>query len=95
MDTDQLLLPPQCLVPFVHHLRDETGSPCDKSEASSAQPTYRPPSPALLERLSANQCSSFLPTWNRLPPHMREITFDLHGPGWTPAVITQLGEVLA
>ena len=26
---------------------------------------------------------------------MREITFDLHGPGWTPTIILQLGEVLA
>ena len=26
---------------------------------------------------------------------MREIAFNLHGPGWTSAVITQLGEVLA
>ena len=26
---------------------------------------------------------------------MREITFDLHGPDWIPAIIFQLGEVLA
>ena len=26
---------------------------------------------------------------------MREITFDLRGPGWTQAIILQLGEVLA
>ena len=47
----------------------------------------------LLDRLSADQRSSFLQIWNRLPCHMRKISFDLHGPGWTPAVIIQLGEV--
>ena len=26
---------------------------------------------------------------------MRKISFDLHGPGWAPAIILQLGEVLA
>ena len=80
-DADQLLPPLQYLDPFVHHLRDETVPPCDESEASLAQPTYRSPSPTLLERLSADQRSSFLGTWNRLPPHMREIAFDLHGHG--------------
>ena len=89
-DVDQLLPPPQYLDPFVHHLRDETVPPCDESEASLAQPTYRSPSPTLLERLSADQRSSFLEQ-----PHMREIAFNSHGPGWTSAVITQLGEVLA
>ena len=59
-----------------------------------AQPTYRSSSPTLLERMSADQGSSFLKTWNCLPPHMREIALDLHGPGWTSAVITLLDEVL-
>ena len=48
------------LDPFVHHLRDEPVPPCDESEASSAQSKYRSPSPALLERLGADQRSSFL-----------------------------------
>ena len=87
--------PHQCLDPFVKNLRDETVPPCDESEASLAQPTYHAPSTAVLERLSVDQRSGFLRTWNRLPPHMREITFDLHGPGWTPAIIIQLGEILA
>ena len=95
MAVDQFLLPPQFLDPFVHHLRDETVPPYDESEASSAQPTYHFPPPTLLERLSADQRSSFLATSNRFPPHMREIAFDLHGPGWTSVVVTQLGEVLA
>ena len=81
--------------PFVHHLRDGTVPPCDESEASLAQPTCRSPSPTLLERLRADQRSSFLETWNRLPPHVHEIAFDLHGPGLSSAVITQLVEVLA
>ena len=32
--------------------------------------------------------------WARLPPHMREIAFDLHDPGWTTSAIEQLGDVL-
>ena len=32
--------------------------------------------------------------WTRLPLHPREISFDLHDPGWTPPAIEQLGEVL-
>ena len=53
-----------------------------------------PPSPALLERLNPDQCSSFLRVWARLPPHLREIAFDLHDPGWSPPAIEQLGDVL-
>ena len=36
---DQLLPPPHCLDPFVHHLPDETVLSCDESEAPLAQPT--------------------------------------------------------
>ena len=79
MDVSQLL-PPQCLDPFVHHLRDKTVPPCDESAASSAPPIDRSPSPSLLKRLSTDQRSSFLQKWNRLPSHMHEIVFDLHGP---------------
>ncbi|MEP5732608.1 MAG: hypothetical protein ABJL67_24925, partial [Sulfitobacter sp.] len=53
-----------------------------------------PPSPALLERLSTDQRTSSLQVWNCLPLHMREIAFDLRGLGWTPTIITQLGDVL-
>ena len=52
------------------------------------------PSPTLLKRLNSDQRSSFLRVWARLPPHLREIAFDLHDPGWTPPVIAQLGDVL-
>ena len=52
------------------------------------------PSPALLERLNPDQSYSFLRVWVRLPPHPREIAFDLHDPGWTPSAIEQLGDML-
>ena len=52
------------------------------------------PSPALLERLTPEQKVSFLWVWQRLPRHLREITFDLHSPEWTPAAIEELGDVL-
>ena len=87
--------PPQCLDPFVHHLRGELALPCDESEASLAQPIYRSPSPTWFKRLTADQHSGFLETLHRLPPHMREISFDLHVPGLTSVVVTQLGEVQA
>ena len=52
------------------------------------------PSPALMERLNPAQRSAFLRVWVRLPPHLREIVFDLHDPGWDPPAIEQLGDVL-
>ena len=67
-----------------------TSSP-DTGEAASA---VTQPSPALLERLNPNQHSSFLRIWARLPPHLREIAFDMHDPGWAPPAIEQLGDVL-
>ena len=56
--------------------------------------TVTAPSPTLLKRLNSDQRSSFLSVWDRLPPHLREIAFDLHDPGRTPPVIAQLGDVL-
>ena len=52
------------------------------------------PSPALRERLNQHRRSSFLRVWARLPPHLREIAFDVHDPGWTPSANAQLGDVL-
>ena len=52
------------------------------------------PSPALKERLRTTQRSAFLRVWARLPPHLREVAFDLHGPVWDPPAIEQLGDVL-
>ena len=93
MDADQPS-PPQCLDPFVHHLRDETAPTCKESAASMAPPSDDSPSPALLERLSTDLRASFLQVRNRLPSHMRNIAFGSRGLGWTPIVITQLGDVL-
>ena len=52
------------------------------------------PCPQLLARLDANQRTSFLNLSDRLPPHLRDIIFDLEGSGWSPSVIDSLGDVL-
>ena len=52
------------------------------------------PSPALLERLNPEQRASSQRVWERLPSHLRAVAFHLHGPGWTPVAIEQLGDVL-
>ena len=44
-------------------------------------PAVPPPSPTLMERLNPAQRSAFLRVWARLPPHLREIAFELHDPG--------------
>ena len=50
------------------------------------------PSPELLERfLNPDQRFSFLRAWARLPPHLREVAFDLHDLRWTPTAIEQSG----
>ena len=51
-------------------------------------------SPALLERNTPQQRASSLRVWKRLPAHLCAVTFDLHGPDWTPLTIEQLGDVL-
>ena len=66
-------------------------SSLDTGEAASLVTS---PSTTLLERLNPDQRSSFLRVWARLPPHLREIAFDLHDRGWTPSAIEQLGDVL-
>ena len=33
--------------------------------------------------------------WGHLPPHLRDITFNLHGIGWPPAWIDDLGDVFS
>lgn len=43
---------------------------------------------ALNEDLAVN------PWGNRLPPYLKTDKFDLHGPGWWPEVITELGDRL-
>ena len=51
-------------------------------------------SPALMEQLNPAQRSAFLRVWARLPPHLPEIAFDLHDPGWDPPAIEHLGDVV-
>ena len=59
-----------------------------------AAPTLPSPSPALMKQFNPTQRSALLGVWARLPPHLREIAFDLHGSGWDPLDIEQLGDVL-
>ena len=44
--------------------------------------------------MKPGQLSSILRVWARLPPHLREIAFDLNDPDWTPPAIGQVGDVL-
>ena len=52
------------------------------------------PNRKLLERLTADQRTGFLRLWDRLPLHLRDVSFDLRGSGWSPLVITALGGIL-
>ena len=61
--------------------------------AASPLPAPGSSSLALLERLSPEQCASFLRFWARLPLHLRGVTFDIHGTDWAPEAIQQLGDV--
>ena len=63
-------------------------------EAERIAPAVPPPSPSLMKRLNPAQRSEVLRVRARLPPHLREITFDVHDPGWDPLAIDQLGDVL-
>ena len=67
--------------------------PSDTSPLRPEQDSDTPPS-NLIARFSDQQRTHFSRLWRRLPPHMRHIHFDLHGPGWTPAVIDSLATVL-
>ena len=64
------------------------------TDTEGIAPAVPPPSPTLTERLNPAQRSAFLRVWARLPPHLREIAFDLHDPGWDPPTIEQPGDVL-
>lgn len=57
-------------------------TPFGAARASHARPTRK------------FNLESFTTMWKTLPPHLREISFNLHGPGWTPKAITGLGNVL-
>ena len=64
------------------------------TDAEGIAPAVPPPLPTLIEFSNPAQRSAFLRVWARLPPHLREIAFDLHDPGWDPPAIEQLGDVL-
>ena len=67
----------------------------DQSPSTADPPTAPNAScPQLLARLDADQRKSFLDLWERLPLHLRDVNSDLHGSGWTPSVIKNLGDAL-
>ncbi|CAB1107122.1 unnamed protein product [Ectocarpus sp. CCAP 1310/34] len=77
--------------PFIGNVpSDNNGEPAQHSSPPSdnLSPPTLPPQ-ELLERLDAAQQKIFLSLWDRLPPHMRAMMFNLHGEGWTPAVIDE------
>ena len=80
--------------PGVHALHDNI--PVASENHPPANPHVPPiaPCPQLFARLEAGQRTSFLNLRDRLPPHLRDIIFDLHGSGWSPSVIHSLGDVL-
>ncbi len=62
--------------------------------ADEEDPPPTDPPDELLSRLDDLQRASFMDLWHRIPRHLRHIVFDLHGPGWSPEVITQLADLL-
>ena len=69
--------------------------PTTGSLGPSPPPSPMVPCPTSLQRLSSDQRTSFLLLWDQLPLYLRDITFDLHGSGWSPSVIEELGHVSA
>ena len=78
----------------VHALHDNIPVADDGLPSTDTQPTPTALCPELLARLNADQRSSFLQLWGRLPPHLSDITFDLQSTAWSLADITALGDVL-
>ena len=78
----------------VHALHDNIPVANDGLPSTNSPPMPKTPCPELLERLNDDQRISFFRLWDQLSLHLRDITFDLHGPGWSPSVITALGDVL-
>eukprot|EP00752_Nemacystus_decipiens_P002032 g1947.t1 len=87
--------PATCEDPFVHAVSGAAASP-SRPSPPKPPPTKGPTTPpaALLTRLTDQQRDSFVKLWDKIPPHLRAITFDLHGEGWTPDVIDNLATVL-
>ena len=94
----------RALIPFFHSSSNSAPAVSRPTNAPEVAAILEPslpaaavtasPSPALLERLTPKQRFLFLRVWHRLPRYLREITFDLHSPEWTPATIEELGDVL-
>eukprot|EP00904_Undaria_pinnatifida_P011359 jgi/Undpi1/7353/HiC_scaffold_22.g09826.m1 len=78
----------------IHALHDIIPGATDGSPQTEPPPPRKVPCPKLVERLSGDQRTSFLPLWDQLPLHLRDIRFDLHGSGWSLSVIEDLGHVL-
>ena len=82
---------PACADPIVHHLDSKPLGRAGYGKPTSAG--LEPPL-SLLDRFRADRRDSFLHVWHRLPTHLREISFDFHGPGWDPDDMIQLGDTL-
>ena len=83
---------PACADPYVHHVDEQP--PIGGPDAAQPKSADLEPLPSLLDCLISDQHDSFLQVWHKLPKHLREISFDFHGPGWDPDVVTQLGNTL-
>ena len=75
-------------------LDSQVSTVASSTNAEGIAPAVSPPTPALMERLNPARRSAFLRVWARLPPHLREIAFNLHDRCWDPPTIEQLGDVL-
>ena len=82
------------LLTDIHALHDNIPVVNDRTPQTEPPPPPKVPCPKLLERRNGDQRTSFLRLWDQLPLHLRNITFDPHGSGWSPSVIEDLGHVL-
>ena len=80
--------------PGVHALHDNIPVASENPPPVFPHDPPTAPCPQLLARLDADQRTSFLNLWDRLPLHLRDIIFDLHGSGLSPSVIDSLGDIL-
>ncbi len=81
-------------IPDVHALHDNIPVANEGPPSADPPPPPKSPCPTLLARLDTDQRTRFLHLWDRLPLHLRDVMFDLHGSGWSPSVIDALGDVL-
>ena len=86
--------PPPNPIPNAHALHYNIPVADEGPPPAGACPQPNVPCPHFLARLDTDQRTSFPRLWDRLPLHLRDVTFDLHGSGWSPSVIDELGNVL-